>query len=256
MTTPVAYDPANIGGIPTIDRIKPFTAVWVGDSGGPLATSNMQQYANLRRPFKGTVAGIAARDALIGLTDGDFVMVKANATGHPEIFLWHGAPTSAWETVSAAAAAVTDAATLQGHAAAYFATAAQLASVGPFFRCQVEGDLSAIPAGSLPVQLNAFLNSGAARTLSKIVIYCPRSGTGSVALDITKQAVAGVAGTLYVTNPASKPVLVGNGGLAALVITGANLPSTVSLADLEALIPTITAAPNNPWLDLVIEFYP
>lgn len=180
-------------------------------------------------------------------------------------------------STSVAPLAGTDALTLQTHAAAYFLAAtaqavdsAELGGVAaasyalksnkPFFRCVLDGDLSQIPAGQLPARLNPYLNQGA-KTLAKIVIYCPASGTGTLTLDILKKAIPGGGeATLYTTNAGSKPSLTGNSGFAYLVInvvgSAANdLPSTVALADMDLLTPEIVTVPNNTWNDLVIEFY-
>jgi hypothetical protein len=99
----MAYGDGRVHIIPW-KRVEGFPAEEIQDTSG----SNVQEYLNTRRRFRGTVADTTARDALASTVTSDFVYVESVKQFH----YYNG---SAWATV--------DSATLGGAAPATSATA-------------------------------------------------------------------------------------------------------------------------------------
>lgn len=92
------YNPLRLG-ILSVIRLKPFTANEVGD-GTAGGSNNIQQFMDARRSFLGNVANNTARDALTGVTSGQWVF---NETG-PSVDMWNGA---AWVSLTGGGGAPT-----------------------------------------------------------------------------------------------------------------------------------------------------
>lgn len=83
------YNPSSTTGITRIERIKPFDASWVGDSGAG-GSNNAQTYMNARRDYLGKVADITARNALTP-ADGNWVEILDDGTGAPAFHIYRSA---------------------------------------------------------------------------------------------------------------------------------------------------------------------
>jgi hypothetical protein len=92
----MTYDPTRLGGVTPIERIEPFTAVWVGDSGSAGGTGNVQQFMNTRRGFRGELADTTARNGLTGLADGHWCWVLGDPASEPELHIYRTLPSPGW----------------------------------------------------------------------------------------------------------------------------------------------------------------
>jgi hypothetical protein len=91
------YSPTGPGSLP-VERIKPITADWIGDTtaGG---TSNIQSFLDARRFIRAKVSNIAGRNALSSPQDGDLVLVLDNGEGKTQLDRYKSSSTS-WVTVA------------------------------------------------------------------------------------------------------------------------------------------------------------
>jgi len=232
-------------------RVQGFPANEINDATGG-ASANVQTYLDLRRDYKGKVATLTARNALSGLSDGDWVIVlDSDGSDNPVGYVWRGAPISAWKPLTSNG---TDAQTLQGAAPATAATAGAIAKRdgnGDLAEVENMGDLPFVDflaTGYLDGFVGLFVDSKRvrrARTLCGFAVTSwatPASGT--IGFDVYK-VVAGGAQTLLFSG-----TLACNGGVASTEIARAG--DAIAAGELLAL--KITSAPAGA-ADLRCEAY-
>lgn len=95
----MSYGDSRIWNVPW-RRVQGFPANEIGDTTAG-ATANVQTFLDARRNYKGKVADLTARNALSGLSDGDWVLVlDSDGDDNPAAYVWRGAPITAWKDLT------------------------------------------------------------------------------------------------------------------------------------------------------------